>query len=83
MVYETGVIGFITGLVAIPLGILLSTLLAKVINVRSFGWSMVTRIDLGLVADAMMLALFSALVAGFLTGLRWFGFQYGQSLHND
>ncbi len=40
LVLEAGLIGFVAGLVAIPLGVLLSLILIHVINVRSFGWSM-------------------------------------------
>ena len=36
---QTGLMGAISGILAIPLGILMSILLIQTINIRSFGWS--------------------------------------------
>ncbi|MDJ0907175.1 MAG: ABC transporter permease [Woeseiaceae bacterium] len=61
---QTGVIGLLSGLAAIPLGVVMSWVLIKVINRRAFGW----QIDISVTPDyllaGMALAIGSALFAG-------------------
>lgn len=61
---ETALMGLAAGLLSIPLGIGLAALLIRIINVRSFGWSMPLSIDPALLAQALGLALAAALLAG-------------------
>jgi len=61
---ETAVMGLISGVLAIPLGLLLSALLIFVINRRSFGWSMDMQFDVAHMSGALLLALVAALLAG-------------------
>jgi putative ABC transport system permease protein len=67
---ETGLIGLIAGLLAVPLGLLQALILIHVINRRSFGWTMQTFIDPGILLQAVVLAVFAALVAGIYPALR-------------
>lgn len=60
---QTGLMGLLAGLLALPTGILMSQLLIHVINRRSFGWSMDTHVSFGILAQAVVLALAAALLA--------------------
>jgi putative ABC transport system permease protein len=61
---ETGLIGLIAGLLALPLGVLQALVLIHVINRRSFGWTMATEIAPAILLQALALALAAALLAG-------------------
>ncbi|MGZ8248756.1 FtsX-like permease family protein [Methylomagnum sp.] len=62
---QTGLLGLCAGLLAWPLGTGIAVALVKVINLRSFGWTM----DLALPASAYGEALALAVVAALLAGL--------------
>ena len=61
---QTGVLGLIAGLLSLPLGLLLALILIRVINRRSFGWSMEIYVDPWLLGQALILAVAAALLAG-------------------
>lgn len=61
---ETLLIGIIAGLLSLPLGILQALVLIRVINLRSFGWTMEFTLDPALMLQAMLLSLTAALLAG-------------------
>ncbi len=67
---QTGVIGSIAGLLALPLGWALADILIQVINRRSFGWSMASRLPADALWQAMALALGAALLAGLYPAWR-------------
>ena len=67
---QSGLMGFIAGVLAIPVGILLSVVMIQVINKRSFGWSIQMQIDPEVIIQGMVLALFAALLAGIYPALR-------------
>jgi putative ABC transport system permease protein len=62
---ETGLLGLVAGLLAIPVGTALAAVLVFVINRRSFGWTM----ELALGPSALLLAPLLGLVAGLVGGL--------------
>ncbi|MEM7251719.1 MAG: FtsX-like permease family protein, partial [Pseudomonadota bacterium] len=62
--YQAMAIGLIAAVLAIPLGVVLSAVLIDVVNRRSFGWSMTTIIERGLMVETVALALASAAIAG-------------------
>jgi putative ABC transport system permease protein len=62
---ETGLMGLVSGLVAMPAGYTLALILIEVINRRSFGWSL----QLALTARPFLEALLVAVVAALLAGL--------------
>ncbi|MBK8181190.1 MAG: FtsX-like permease family protein [Planctomycetes bacterium] len=70
VVTETGLVGLIAGLIAIPLGVAIALVLALVINKRSFGWSVDLEFDLGLFLSALGLACTAALLAGLVPAWR-------------
>jgi putative ABC transport system permease protein len=61
---QTGLMGLIAGLIAIPTGLLLSLLLIRVINERSFGWSMQALVSPDILINGLMTAVLAAVVAG-------------------
>ncbi len=61
---QTGLMGAFAGLLAIPLGYLMSTLLIDIINLRSFGWSMKQQIPVSVIIEGFTLAIIAALLAG-------------------
>jgi putative ABC transport system permease protein len=60
---ETGLMGAVAGLLALPLGWLLALILVHVINVRSFGWTMRLEADPWLFAQAFLFAVGAAVLA--------------------
>jgi putative ABC transport system permease protein len=67
---ETGLIGALAGLLALPLGIIQALVLILVINRRSFGWSMQISIEPIILFQALLLAVFAALLAGIYPAWR-------------
>jgi putative ABC transport system permease protein len=61
---QTGLMGLTAGLLSIPVGVLLAAVLVFVINKRSFGWTLLFRLDGGLFAQALLVAVAAALLAG-------------------
>ncbi|TXK65988.1 FtsX-like permease family protein [Alkalisalibacterium limincola] len=68
--WQAMLLGALAGVLAIPLGVMLAALLIRVINRRSFGWSMPLELPLGQIAFAVGLALAASLVAGLLPARR-------------
>jgi len=62
---ETGLLGLVAGLLAVPVGVGLAAVLVFVINRRSFGWTM----ELALGPQVLALAPLLGLVAGLVGGL--------------
>ena len=62
---QTGVIGLLSGLAAIPLGIVMAYVLIKVINRRAFGW----QIDMSVAPDILGVSVVFAIGAAVLAGL--------------
>jgi len=67
---QTVLMGLLAGCLALPLGWLMSEVLIKVINVRSFGWSMQSMMSAGSVVETLILALLSAILAGLYPAYR-------------
>lgn len=67
---QTGLLGLMAGLFALPLGWLMGDLLIRVINLRAFGWTLQQILPAGVLAGALLLALCSALLAGIYPGWR-------------
>ena len=62
---QTGFIGLLSGLAAIPLGIVMAYVLIKVINRRAFGW----QIDMTVAPDILAVSVVFAIGAAVLAGL--------------
>ena len=61
---QTGFMGLTAGLLSIPLGLAIALALVRVINLRSFGWTMDLIVPLPPLLAAVALALVAALLAG-------------------
>jgi putative ABC transport system permease protein len=67
---QTGLIGLAAGLMALPVGLVLSAIMVYVINRRSFGWTIHLAIAPAVLAEALLLALGTALAAGLYPAWR-------------
>ena len=67
---QTGLMGLAAGLLALPVGMVLSLVLIYVINVRSYGWTMQFTPLPGEFAEAFLVAVVAALLAGLYPALK-------------
>ncbi len=67
---QTGFIGLLSGIAAIPLGLIMARILIDVINRRSFGWSMDIQISPDVLLVALALSVGTALIAGIYPAYR-------------
>jgi putative ABC transport system permease protein len=67
---QTGLMGLVAGILAIPIGLVLAMVLIYVINVRSFGWTMQFEIIYGEIFQAFLVAIGAALLAGIYPALQ-------------
>ena len=67
---QTGLMGLLAGLLALPVGLMLASVLVFVINRRSFGWTLELEITPGLLVQAVLLAVLAALLAGMYPAFR-------------
>ena len=64
VVTQTGLMGLASGILAVPVGIVLSAVMIFVVNKRAFGWTLDMQIGPAVLLQAMGLALVGALLAG-------------------
>ncbi len=62
--WETGIMGTIAGLVAMPVGLVLGIVLIYIINLRSFGWSLTLNLRAEFFLQSFAVAIVAALLAG-------------------
>ena len=67
---QTGFMGLLSGLAAIPLGLLMAWVLIDVINRRSFGWQMDIEVSPDVLVTAVALSVIAALIAGIFPAYR-------------
>ena len=67
---QTGLMGLLAGLFALPMGLVMAAGLIFVVNRRSFGWSLQMDVPAGILIEAVVLAVVAALVAGIYPGIR-------------
>jgi len=67
---QTSMIGLLSGLASVPLGIVMAYVLIKVINRRAFGWQIDMNIAPGILAISVAIAVAAALLAGFYPAWR-------------
>jgi putative ABC transport system permease protein len=61
---ETGLMGTVAGLLAMPTGLVLSLILIYIINRRSFGWTLQMQVEPAPFVQALVVAILAALLAG-------------------
>jgi putative ABC transport system permease protein len=67
---QSGLMGIVAGVLAIPVGIMMAMVLIFVINQRSFGWTFPTLVEPSILLYNMLLAVFAALLAGLYPALK-------------
>jgi len=67
---QTGIIGLLSGLASLPLGVVMAYVLIKVINRRAFGWQIDMTIAPGILAVSIAFAVAAALLAGLYPAYR-------------
>ena len=67
---QTALLGAIAGLIAIPLGIASAALLTRVVNERSFGWTIDLSITPAPLATGLLVAIGAALLGGIIPAVR-------------
>jgi putative ABC transport system permease protein len=67
---ETGLMGMVAGLLAMPTGYVLALILISIINRRSFGWTLLMQLDPAPFLQALLIAVGASLLAGILPARR-------------
>lgn len=67
---ETGLIGAVAGLLALPTGYIVAQILLQLINKRSFGWSLQLQLEAEPFIQALLIAVAAALLAGLYPAWR-------------
>ncbi|MDH3272575.1 MAG: ABC transporter permease [Gemmatimonadota bacterium] len=67
---QTGLMGLVSGVLAVPMGIVLSIVMIFVVNKRAFGWTLQMQIGPEILLQAVGLALVGALTAGIYPAWR-------------
>jgi putative ABC transport system permease protein len=70
VVTQTGLIGLASGLLAVPMGLVLSVVMIFVVNKRSFGWTLNMQVGPDVLLQAIGLAVTGALLAGLYPAWR-------------
>jgi putative ABC transport system permease protein len=80
---ETGIMGAVAAVLSIPIGMLLAWVLVRVINRRSFGWSIDMSIAPEVIMQTVLLAITVALLAAVYPALRGAGVQPALALREE
>lgn len=67
---QSGMIGLLSGIAAVPLGIIMAWVLIKVINRRAFGWQIDMDVAPGILLVTMAFAIGAAILAGLYPAWR-------------
>lgn len=80
---QTGLMGGVAGVLALPIGLALSLVLLFVINVRSFGWTMQFYFATEEFTQAFAVAVVAALVAGLYPAYRMTRLAVARALRSE
>ncbi|HSE83526.1 MAG TPA: ABC transporter permease, partial [Thermodesulfobacteriota bacterium] len=83
ILFETGLIGFIAGLMALPVGTILSLILVHVINLRSFGWTLEFVMRPQYFLEALTIAVVAAILAGIYPALSFGRTKIADAIHME
>ncbi|MQG85118.1 MAG: FtsX-like permease family protein [SAR202 cluster bacterium] len=67
---QTFIIGVISGLISIPLGIIITNLLIQIINKQSFGWSIPIQLLPSVFVEGIMVAILSSVLASIYPSIK-------------
>jgi putative ABC transport system permease protein len=68
--FQTGTMGLVAGILAVPAGLLLAAVMIFVVNKRSFGWTLQLEVGPDILVQAVLLAVVGALLAGVFPSWR-------------
>jgi putative ABC transport system permease protein len=80
---ETGLMGFTSGILAIPTGYALALILVYVINRRSFGWTLQLSIQPEAFLQAVLIAVIASLLAGIYPAWRMGKKAAAETIRNE
>ena len=80
---QSGLMGVLAGLFALPLGLVLAGVLIFVINKRSFGWTMQVEVSPEVLVQALVLALVAALIAALYPAWKMAGANPSLALREE
>ncbi|MCA9977107.1 MAG: ABC transporter permease, partial [Anaerolineales bacterium] len=80
---ETGLMGGIAGLLAMPVGYVLAWILVYVINVRSFGWTLNMQLEPAYFGQALVVSVAAALLAAVYPSLRLGGMVVATAVREE
>lgn len=80
---QTGLMGVASGLMALPMGLILAVLMIEFVNRRSFGWSIDLAVPPDVLAQAVGLALAASLLAGIYPSYRMARTSPAEALRGD
>lgn len=80
---ETGLMGLVAGLMALPTGYILALILIYIINRRSFGWTLQMQAPPEPFLQALLLAIFAALLAGLYPAARMARMLVSEALRSE
>ena len=81
--WETGLLGFSAGLLALPTGYVLAWILVFIINQRSFGWTLQMQLEPAPFLQALLLAIGAALLAALYPAWRLSRMQTAEALRGE
>jgi putative ABC transport system permease protein len=70
VILETGLMGSVAGLLAMPTGYVLALILIYIINRRSFGWTLQMNLEFAPFFQALLIAVLASLLAGLYPARR-------------
>ena len=80
---QTGLMGFIAGVLSLPLGLVLAALLVFVINRRSFGWTLQFEPSAGILIGAVLLSVVAAVLAGLYPSWKMAGTDPASAIRQE
>ncbi|MCX6029552.1 MAG: ABC transporter permease [Chloroflexi bacterium] len=80
---ETGLMGAVAGVLALPTGLALALILIYIINRRSFGWTLQLHADPAIFIQAVILAIVAALLAGVYPAIRMGRMMAAEALRGE
>jgi putative ABC transport system permease protein len=80
---QTGFMGLVAGLLALPVGTVLALVLIFVINRRSFGWTLQLEIAPAILSQAVLLAVGAALLAAVYPAWRMSTMDLGAAMRDE
>jgi len=83
IIAQSMLMGLLAGLLAIPLGVLMSNILIEVINVRSFGWSMQQTYPFFVIWQALLISTTAAGLAGIYPAFKSANAATAQALREE